>query len=356
LLSANARKAVPAGLLLITSVAFAACQANQRGLRNGPVTSGPAVAPPGGPPVAPPPGGTVIPRPEGTPPVDAATPEPLPDAPDGGPPADDALAPVDAQTFAPDVQPPDLRPPDPPPPSAALARGLSIYLPLDDGMGARLRDLSGFNQMARLQAADPSTSWSPDGHFGTALELAGGPTGGYLVVDSSPSLIAVRTEITLATWLLLPQGGGDGVIVARRASGTGGYLFVLRLVRGRLNCQINSANAYHADVSSAAALPREQWVHVAMTFDSEQARLYVGGKAAGATVYMLGIPPDTTAIVIGGAENERPDGELAGVTGRLATRLDEVTIYDRSLPPGEVAQLAAGVRPRVSGLPPGGAR
>jgi hypothetical protein len=342
--SANVRKAVPAGLPLITALTLMACQANQRGLRNGPVRGEVAI---------PPPSGIVSPRPEPRQ-LDAAPAQPAPESPpsdSGAPSADDAAVEPERPPASPDAQPPDMRP-APPPPSAALARGLSIYLPLDDGMGARPRDLSGLNQMARLLAADPTTSWSPDGYSGKAVELGGGPTGGYLVIESSPSLIAVRTEITLAAWLLLPQGGGDGVIVARRAGGTGGYLFLLRLVRGRLNCQINSANAYRADASSPAPVPRDEWVHVAMTFDTEQARLFVGGKPAGSAVYMLGIPPDITPIVIGGAETERPGGEVAGVTGRLAARLDEVTIYDRSLPPGEVAQLAAGVRPRVNGLPP----
>jgi hypothetical protein len=277
---------------------------------------------------------------------DAAAPVGDEDAGRGG---DDAA--VVADGSLPDRAPPVDLATDPPPPSVELARALALYLPLDDGMGSRLGDASGRNQMVRLRVADPATSWAP-GRFGSAVELSGGMGGGYLLVDSSFTLVVPRTELSLSAWILLPADGGDGVIASQRATGTGGYLYSLRIVRGRLNCLINSASGYHADLTSPGPLPREAWVHVAMTFDSHQVRLWVNGKAAGAADYLLSIPPDPSAILFGGAETENGNAQPADVVGRLAARLDELALFDRVLSPAEVAQLALGVRPRVILAPP----
>jgi hypothetical protein len=243
----------------------------------------------------------------------------------------------------------DLMPSEPPPPSVELARGLSIYLPLDDGMGARLGDASGLNQMVRLSGADPATSWT-QGRFGSALELRGGAMGGYLIVDSSFSLLAARTDISVAAWILVSADSTDGVIASQRSTGTGGYLYSLRMVKSRLNCLLNSASGYHADLTSPTPLPKDAWVHLAMTFDSQVLRLYVNGKPAGTADYLLALPPDPSPILYGGAELENPQARVSEVVGRIAARLDELALYDRTLPPAEVAQLAAGVRPRV--MPP----
>jgi hypothetical protein len=317
-------------------VVTAGCRSNQRGLKSSPARPSSQPPPPGGSGGGPPP----VASPDASAPVEEE------DA--GAPAVDGAAAPAslpDAAT-AERPLPPDVRP-DLPPPSAELARALSLYLPLDDG---RISDASGLGQMVRLRSADPLVSWT-DGQFGTSLELAGGPMGGYLQVDASQSLIAVRTEISVAAWLWIPADSADGVILSRRATGTSGYLYTVRLARGRLNAMINSANGYRGDVSSPAMLPRSRWVHVAMTFDSSQARLYVDGKPAGQVTYMLSIPPDTSSIVIGGAEMERPTGEAGPVVGRLAARVDEVALYDRAISASEVAQLASGVRPKVTTPP-----
>jgi hypothetical protein len=338
--SSCAERPASPGLLLMVTILLLGCRANDRGLR-------PGAMPRPAPRV---PAGVVPPR--STPPpstpaaVDASVggEDPIVVADDAAPPA----APTPATDgAAADVAPLPDAASDPPPPSADLARGLAVYLPFDEGIGSTLRDFSGLGQIARLAGADPSASWS-DGAFGSALTLAGGPAGGYVVVDSSPSLISARTALSISAWLLLPPDGGDGVIASRRATGTGGYLFSVRVVKNRLNCLINSANGYRADATSTTPVPRGRWTHLAMTFDSaDRARLYIDGKPAGAMEYLLAIPPETTPIVIGGAETETANGNPSGVTGRLAARLDEFALHDRALTPGEVAQLADRVRPRV---------
>jgi hypothetical protein len=197
-----------------------------------------------------------------------------------------------------------------------------------------------------LRATDPDRAWT-QGRFGRGLELGGGPMGAYLVVDSSPTLISARTDVSVAAWILVPPDTSEGVIVSQRATGTGGYLFSMRVVKNRLNALINSASGYHGDVSSAAVLTKGAWVHVAMTFDSHELRLYVNGKPAASGPYLMAIPPDPSSIVFGGAETENSNAQAANVVSRLAARLDELVLYDRALSPTEVSQLADGVRPRV---------
>jgi len=239
--------------------------------------------------------------------------------------------------------------PEPPPPSIELGRGLAIYLPLDQSLG--LADASGLGQVVRMRGADPATSWIA-GHYGDAVDLAGGPAGAYLFIESSSSLIAVRTELSVASWVWIKPDSPDGTIISRRWTGTGGYLWSLRLVRDRLNAAINSASGYHVDLTSSTPLPKGQWVHVAFTFSVEdRVRLYIGGAQVGSAIYQMGIPPDNSPILIGASEVERPDNQPPLVMGRLGARVDEVTVYDRALPEGQVSQLASGVRPEVKPTP-----
>jgi hypothetical protein len=276
--------------------------------------------------------------------VDTALPGdgPLPARDRGLPPPEPPVA--DAATAPAPELAPDAAPPDAPPPSDVLAQQLALYLPLDDGQGTEPRDDSGENQVVHLRDGDPGSVWVP-GRFGTGLDLGGGDSGAYLVVDRSPSLVAVRTTMSVTLWVRLPAGAPDGTLLSRRESGTGGYLYILELSRGRARVRLNSNNGYRADLSTVGFLPTGAWVHLAMTFDGQAVQLFVNGTPAGMAEYRLALPPDVTPILIGAAERESPDGGVAGVVNRLTARIDEVALYDRALTTAEVSMASAGIRP-----------
>jgi hypothetical protein len=228
---------------------------------------------------------------------------------------------------------PEARPQDP-----ALARGLVLYLPFDDGPGNMARDDSGNGNHALPQSLDAS-GWA-EGRFGRGLLLRGGSAGGWLRVEDAPILTTIGESLTVSAWVRgLPGVDADGLILSRFSAGAHGFLYAFGVTSARIRLQINSSNGYFADVQSAAALPRGPWVHVAATFDQLQVRLYTDGRLAAAAPYLLGIAAGNTPIVIGGGQVE------SDITARFAGGLDEVMLYNRALAPAEVAALARGARP-----------
>jgi hypothetical protein len=217
--------------------------------------------------------------------------------------------------------------------------GRLLYLRLDDNpAGVTARDDSGHGQMATLVGFDLRRP-RPYGRYGTGLAFAGGDSGGWVRVASHSSLNQIRVGFTIAAWLHAPEGAAaSGVILARRASGPGGFVFGLQVSGGKLRVRINSNNGFHADVSSATDLPRGRWVHVAATYDLAQVRTFVDGEPAGMGPYTHALPDDVSNVTIGAGETA-----AATVGDRFAGRLDELLLYDRPLRPSELGALARSV-------------
>jgi len=257
--------------------------------------------------------------------------------PDGPRPPDEGVA--DGGLPAVDAEPA-------PPESAALAEDLVLYLRFDDGTLGMPRDLSAHRHVATLVDASPGEVTGA-GKFGGGLELSGGPLGGFVRIENSATFAPAWTALTVSAWVMLPGDGegasGTGTIVARRASGTQGQLFALRIVDGKANGLLNSGNGYRVNLTDSSALPTNVWVHLALTFDSAQAALYINGRQAGIVPYQLPLPPDVSPVIVGGNEVDRP----LAVAERLAARLDEIAVHHRALTIAEIEDLAGGVRPSV---------
>ena len=83
---------------------------------------------------------------------------------------------------------------------------------------------------------------------------------------------------------------------------------------------------------SDTELAIDTWHHVAATYDGTSIRLYLDGAADGAPVdsSTLGFHPST--VHIGGANID--DGQ------NLVGQIDELTLYERALEPGEITSIA----------------
>ena len=257
----------------------------------------------------------------------------------------------------PDASTPDRRPPDtaapPMRPDAApilpplpvdidLNRGLIYYTRLDDGSASvNPRDEAKPPNLVSLNDFNKSAAWV-EGRFGMALEFPGGPGGGWLRVQDSVALNSISHSLSASAWIFLENqsAAANGVIVARRASGPGGFIYMLQLTAGRLRVRINSSNGYNADHQSAQPVPTGRWVHVAVTYDVHETRFFIDGRPAGGGEYLHLIPPEISSLTIGAAETLRDV-----ITDRLSGRLDEVILYNRALPAAEVSALATGYRP-----------
>jgi hypothetical protein len=339
------------GCLLVT-LPFAGCRVQGEGL----VSAEPAVQADasGSPRMPPPPGGGAGGGGEGAGAGEGAAARdagaPLPDA--GGlvatpPSRPDASGPLPGPDANPPFVPPEIDA-APLPPLPALAVGLVLWLPFDETMGASARDESGERNRVRLYDLDGSTAWVP-GRTGGAIDFTSAQGGtGHLRAENSPSINAIGSELTIGVWVSRGRGQ-TGVIVSRRATAIGYALYRLEVTNNdRLRLVLNDRPGVRLSLQSATPLPADAWVHVAITSDRDQARLYIDGQPAGSAVYGVPIATDVSPVVIGAAEGE-PAGAL---TGFLPGRLDELFLYQRALTQAEVAALASGVRPRSPALPP----
>ncbi len=306
----------------------------------------------------------VVPPPPPTPPpIRPATPGPYPPAPatPEPPPPPDAGAVLDGGGAGPDGGVADaavieVAPiPDAGPPEAVFGdsgrpevqspnSGIVLYLPLDEGTGSGVvEDPSGNPNLGSLQGLDVRRAWV-DGRFGSALRF---PRGGSAAVrvNLAPSLNTVEMAMTISLWVRLSGDmNGDGTILSRRAQSSGGFIYALGITNGLARLRLNSGNGYNLDLSATAqAIPKNNWVHLAVTFDKKTARLYVEGHPTAAAVYELGIPQEETPLFIGAGQLNAT--EMLGE--RFAGDLDEILIYNRVLPAPEIASLASGARPAL---------
>jgi hypothetical protein len=259
---------------------------------------------------------------------------------DGGvlqPPLADAQ-PTDGMAVAEDAQVPGIE---------ALDRSLVLWLALDDAIGAAApRDGSGQRNRVRMLALDADLAWVA-GRVGGALDLSSAGSGmGHLRVDSSPSINQIGAELTIAVWLArAPRQAG--VVVSRRASSAGGSLYRLEVTAGdQLRLVLNDRRGVRLSVQATSPLPPAPWVHVAITSDEAEARLYIDGRPAGRAPYGVPIATDVSPLLVGASEGASP----GALTDFFPGRLDELLIYHRALSEIEVSALASGARPSDAGL------
>lgn len=222
--------------------------------------------------------------------------------------------------------------------SEALASGLVAHLAFDEGAGGVARDSRGTQNLGTLRDVDPARVWT-DGRFGNAAALKGGSWSGWVELAGTPLVSALSMRFSLALWIR--RTGSGGMLVARRPAGAPGALIELGFEGDTLVARLNPTAAYKAVVTARAAMPFGCWTHVALTYDLSFVRLYVDGVPQGAEAYAQGLPLDTNALTLGGAEQR--DG---AVTRRFPGVIDDFALYTRALAPGDVAALAGGTRPR----------
>jgi len=195
--------------------------------------------------------------------------------------------------------------------------GLLLYLPLDGGAA----DVSG-----RAHAS----GWTGPPAYGAGRLREGavfdGTTTGAHVTVAHASDLDGTPGLTVAAW------------ARKQAAALGGPL-VLKHTVYRMECGSNSAAGYvfsstsNRSVSAAVANADTNWHHYALTYDGTNVQLLFDGVPAGAPGALsntLAVKPDRDVRV-----GENPWGTNFHGT------LDEVRIYDRALPSGEVMWATA---------------
>ncbi|MGC3969129.1 MAG: DUF1553 domain-containing protein [Pirellulales bacterium] len=198
----------------------------------------------------------------------------------------------------------------------------------------------------KLTATEP-LSWRPDGKHGRAPVL---PAEGVLEFgDVGP--FAADKPLTVAAWVRPAEKLNDGTIVARsplKGSGTGWELSFFQ--GGKLSLVITSGTAKNnirVFTRNPVAKPGA-WLHVAATYDGsgrvEGMQFFINGKpieanrSAGAKLdpAIVDAKPGDKAV----PGSLRIGGRASGGSPLTGGSLQDVRVYDRRLPAGDVLTLA----------------
>jgi hypothetical protein len=228
--------------------------------------------------------------------------------------------------------------------TAGSARAVLVaYWPMDEGSGTTVADMTG----AWDGTITGNVTWI-DGHQGTALDFPGGNNFvNFGNVEIGPSM-------TLSYWCFNPektferplgQQAGNystvpGWAVYSRDEGEGGVWF-------RVHGADDAWNG--GDIIIADNLPKDEWYHLAFTFDGETRELkgYYNGDLKAEKICEAGraIYPSASDLRLGNT----------GAGGAYTGALDEVAIWDHVMTDKEVlAVLTLGplvLDPKLAGEP-----
>jgi sialidase-1 len=229
-------------------------------------------------------------------------------------------------------------------PAAGLERGLLGYWRFDEAPGSvAARDLSGGRNDCVLRRLDPGTVWTP-GKIGGALALDGH---GWLECPQVQSLSALSNELTIAAWVTrgsaLPRY--HAVVARQKDAGR-----LDELMFGFIGSDLFfDSHVWKVKVTHPLPAGLAHWFHIAVSRHRDGTTvLFVDGKEIGrSTNAPADLEGGSNPLIIGAAKNDA--NPLRG-QAHFDGALDELLIYDRALPAGEIAALAAGTQPH----PPAG--
>jgi hypothetical protein len=154
-----------------------------------------------------------------------------------------------------------------------------------------------------------------------------GDPNSYVTIADAPAL-DLGNGMTLEAWIYrTSNSNGWGTVVTKEMSpGVAYYLYANTSNGGRPITGIRSSGDY-AELQGPEALPVNQWVHIAGTYDGQTQRLYVNGRLVSAEQQAGLIDPSNGKLRIGGNSG----GEA------FEGYIDDVRIYNRALGANEVA-------------------
>jgi hypothetical protein len=210
----------------------------------------------------------------------------------------------------------------------------------DEGSGSTASDSSSYNNHGTLEINDVNVSWVA-GHDGNGLDF----DGGRVRVPDAAELRPME-QVSVSAWIKYSDGQDNGRVVVQGADNKETYQLEVD-EDDDLTFHISDGNDYdpcddsyegHQAGSDNDALERDEWIHVAGTFDANMIKCYINGELAGennepnlskANFFLCQEPND---LGIG----MRPEDDADNFDGII----DEVRIYDYGLSAQEVAWLA----------------
>ncbi len=229
------------------------------------------------------------------------------------------------------------------PPILDLTRGLVAFWRFDEPPGSLMaEDSSGNRNTGEVRGSSPGQRWV-GGRIGGAFDLPPGSSSkSWIRVPASRSFDSITGGLTMSVWTYrTAHQAGSCTIASRQAGITSREHYNLYLTVGTPGVLLNDQTNAGLRLNAPAQLPLDQWVHLAFTFDGSAVRLYVQGNQVAQAAHAISVARDTSPFTIGGELNDATDNIGETYFGRL----DELMLYNRALPPAEIAALASGARP-----------
>jgi chitodextrinase len=217
-----------------------------------------------------------------------------------------------------------------------VASGLVAAYPFNEGLGAIAFDVSGKGNSGAVAGA----TWSTAGRFGGALSFDG--TNDWVTVVDAPSL-DLATQLTIEAWVKPTVLGTAWRTVAIKEQ-PGNLVYALY---ANTDTRGASGHVYVGGDMNAQApdrLPVGTWTHVATTYDGATLRLYMNGAEVNRRPLTGTLTVSSGALRVGGNAvwNEWFSGTI-----------DELRLYGRALPPGQIKKdMSKPLRAAVDGEPP----
>ncbi|GLU35147.1 LamG-like jellyroll fold domain-containing protein [Trinickia caryophylli] len=213
---------------------------------------------------------------------------------------------------------------------AVTALQLHTYLPFDEASGATAADATGNAHSATLA---PGASFGA-GKLGNALVLDG--TSGYANLPND--LLADVSDFTIAAWVYWTSAK-RWARVFDFGAGTGRYMFLSPMGGAGVVRFAITTNGGHGErrLDGKAALPTNQWTHVAVTLAGTTATLYVDGAAVASAGDVVFAPWRIGKT----AQNWIGRSQFSG-DPRFSGSIDELRIYRGAMTSDQVAALAQG--------------
>lgn len=239
-------------------------------------------------------------------------------------------------------EPPKVVPQDPPahklaPGRITGRRGLDGYWAFDEGEGDRAKDASG--HLAARPAQLVGTKWV-DGVRGKALEFDGKSS--HVDYGRGAAFDFPKGRgFTVAGWLRTTKD--FGTVVSQRAADDGGAVCNVYVMFGQLQADVRRDKGGNGDVfvlSAHVNVNDGKWHHFAVTRKlSGELQIFADGKGHQRSNFNGGAFPITTDLRRLGIDEYRLREKWPGEQ-YFAGAIDEFCIFDRALPPDEIAELA----------------
>ncbi len=214
-----------------------------------------------------------------------------------------------------------------------LPADLILDMKLDDDSVDGVLDSSIYGNNGVIYG-DPVLTSDRDGFTNSAYDFDG--NGDFIEIPHSNSLDVDR--ITVAAWIYRHDTGDDRVVCKSTGTAINDHIFSLGVAdagAGQSKVRVRlAANGTYDSVDGTRTFPREDWAHIAFTYDGAYIRIYVDGQEGGSFSKTGDITKSSIPVVI---------GNVNLTEGRyLNGKLDEVKIYSRALTADEIMSLFSG--------------